>query len=90
MRQIIPSERWGLGSAGFGHVAFKGGWGPLAGGYGVRQTGILGTGRKRAVVSIAADPATSFDTGQQVLDQISAWVRSEIRPLARRAAGCAG
>jgi hypothetical protein len=88
MRQIIPSERWGLGSAGFGHVAFKGGWGPLTGGYGVRQTGIVGTGRKRVVVSIAADPATSFATGQQVLGQIAEWVRSELRPVARPATGC--
>ncbi len=90
MRQIIPSESWGLGSAGFGHVAFKGGWGPLTGGYGVRQTGIIGIGRKRVVVSIAADPATSFETGQQVLDQIASWVRSELRPVSRSSAVCAG
>ena len=36
MGQIIASESWGLGSAGFTHVAFKGGWGPLPGGYGVQ------------------------------------------------------
>ena len=90
MRQIIASESWGLGSAGFMHVAFKGGWGPLPGGYGVRQTGIIGTGRKAAVVSIAADPATSFTTGQTVLDQIATWVRGEIRPAAHSTAACAG
>ena len=40
MRSIEPSESWGLGSAGFDQVAFKGGWGPEPGGeYGVRQTG---------------------------------------------------
>lgn len=88
MRQIEPSESWGLGSAGFGHVAFKGGWGPLPGGYGVRQSGIIGAGRKAVVVSIAADPATSFETGQTVLGQIARWLRSEIRPVARPAAPC--
>jgi hypothetical protein len=90
MRQVVASESWGLGSAGFTHVAFKGGWGPLPGGYGVRQTGIIGTGRKAIVVSIAADPATSFTTGQSVLDQIARWVRSEIRPGAYSTAACAG
>ena len=28
MQNIEPSESWGLGSAGFSSVAFKGGWGP--------------------------------------------------------------
>jgi hypothetical protein len=88
MGQIVPSERWGLGSAGFTHVAFKGGWGPLAGGYGVRQSGIIGAGAKAVVVSIAADPATTFTTGQSVLDQIANWLRSEIRPSAHEAAPC--
>jgi hypothetical protein len=88
MRQIEPSESWGLGSAGFTHVEFKGGWGPLTGGYGVRQTGIIGTGDKAVVVSIAADPATSFTTGQSVLDEIARWLRAEIRPRAYPAAPC--
>jgi hypothetical protein len=90
MGQIIPSESWGLGSAGFGHVAFKGGWGPLPDGYGVRQTGIIGTGDHAVVVSIAADPATSFTTGQSVLDQIATWLHTEIRPVAHPGASCAG
>jgi hypothetical protein len=88
MGQIIPSESWGLGSAGFTHVEFKGGWGPLTGGYGVRQTGIIGTGGNAVVVSIAADPATSFTTGQSVLDEIARWLRAEIRPSAHPAAPC--
>jgi hypothetical protein len=39
MQNIEPSESWGLGSAGFSSVAFKGGWGPESGGYLVRQSG---------------------------------------------------
>ena len=31
MRTIEPSESFGLGSAGFEQVAFKGGWGPEPG-----------------------------------------------------------
>ena len=30
MENIEPGESWGLGSAGFSSVAFKGGWGPRA------------------------------------------------------------
>ena len=51
MRDIEPSESFGLGSAGFGQVAFKGGWGPEPDGqYGVRQTGIIGSGGSGVVV----------------------------------------
>lgn len=88
MREIEPSESWGLGSASYPHVAFKGGWGPEPNGYGVRQTGIIGTGDAAVVVSIAADPATSFTTGQSVLDQIAQWLPTEIRPVARPAVPC--
>jgi hypothetical protein len=88
MRQIEPSESWGLGSAGFPQIAFKGGWGPLPGGYGVRQTAIIGAGSRAVVVSIAADPATSFATGQLVLGQIARWVRSEISSITHPPAGC--
>ena len=60
MKEIVPSERWGLGSAGLGAVAFKGGWGPLPGGYGVRQTGIIGSGDSGVVVAMTADPASTL------------------------------
>ena len=88
MRQIEPSESWGLGSAGFPQVAFKGGWGPLPHGYGVRQTGVIVEGNSAVVVSIAADPATSFTTGQRVLDQIARWLRREIRLVPRPSEPC--
>jgi hypothetical protein len=88
MRQIVPSESWGMGSAGFPEVAFKGGWGPLPGGYGVRQTAIIGTGTSAVVASIAADPATDFGTGQAVLTDIARWLHGHLRLRPRAAAGC--
>jgi len=90
MREIEPSESWGLGSAGFGQVAFKGGWGPEPNDrYGVRQTGIIGSGNSAVVVSIVADPATNFAIGQSVLDQIAQWLRREVRLVPRPRAPCA-
>ncbi len=88
MRQIVPSESWGMGSAGFPQVAFKGGWGPLPGGYGVRQTAIIGAGSSAVVASIAADPATDFGTGQAVLTDIGRWLRRQLRLWPRADTGC--
>ena len=87
MRDIEPSESFGLGSAGFDQVAFKGGWGPEpANKYGVRQTGIIGSGNSGVVVALIADPVSTFATGQSVLDLVAQWLRGEVR-LTRRPAG---
>lgn len=89
MRSIEPSESWGLGSAGFPSVAFKGGWGPEPGGlYGVRQTGIVGQGDKAAVVAIIAYPAATFDTGTAMLTQTALWLRQELTLTATPTGSC--
>jgi hypothetical protein len=89
MRRIEPSESFGLGSAGLPQVAFKGGWGPEPGDqYGVRQTGIIGGGDSGVVVSITADPVSTFEAGQSVLDQVARWLRAEMRIVPRPPAGC--
>jgi hypothetical protein len=89
MASIEPSESWGLGSAGFDHVAFKGGWGPLAdGAYGVRQTGIIGAGTSRVVVAITVDPAVSFQAGATVLTQVARWLHHELLLTPRPSPSC--
>jgi hypothetical protein len=89
MREIEPSESFGLGSAGFPQVAFKGGWGPEpANQYGVRQTGIIGTGDSGVVVSLIADPVSTFTVGQSVLDQLAQWLHGEVRLTRRPASPC--
>lgn len=89
MRHIEPSESWGLGSAGFHHIAFKGGWGPEpTNQYGVRQTGIIANGTTAVVVSIAADPVTTFAAGQTVLDQLAQWLHRELRLPPRPIGAC--
>ena len=89
MRNIEPSESFGLGSAGFHQVAFKGGWGPEPEDqYGVRQTGIIGTGDSGLVVSLIADPVSTFAVGQSVLDQVARWLRGEVRLTRYPASSC--
>jgi hypothetical protein len=93
MENIEPSESWGLGSAGFGSVAFKGGWGPEpSGAYLVRQSGIIDVGSSRGVaVSIVAFPSSgSFSTGTQMLTDTAMWLHHELRLVPRGAVGCAG
>jgi len=84
MQQIIPADSWGLGSAGFSHVAFKGGWGPEGGGYLVRQSGIVdpGTADATAVAIIAHPPpgSSSFDVGTEMLTRTATWLRRVLRP----------
>jgi hypothetical protein len=90
MRAIEPSESFGLGSAGFQQVAFKGGWGPEPENqYGVRQTGIIGAGDSGVVVSLIADPVSTFTVGQSVLDQVAQWLRGEVQLTQRPASSCA-
>jgi hypothetical protein len=89
MRNIEPSESFGLGSAGFQHVAYKGGWGPEPGDqYGVRQTGIIGSDNSGVVVSLTADPVSTFAIGQSMLDQVAQWLHREVRFARRPAAAC--
>lgn len=93
MRRIEPSERWGLGSAGFGRVAFKGGWGPeSSGAYLVRQSGIVDPGSSSAVaVTILALPpagSNSFEIGTKMLTQIATWLREHMRLVPRSAVPC--
>jgi hypothetical protein len=93
MQSIEPSESWGLGSAGFTSVAFKGGWGPEpSGAYLVRQSGIIDVGSPRAVaVAIVAFPpagAGSFETGIEMLDRTASWLRGQLRLVARARVPC--
>ena len=89
MREVEPSESFGLGSVGFEQVAFKGGWGPEPDDlYGVRQTGIIGTGDSGVVVAITADPVPTFGAGETVLDQVAQWLKTEVRLVRRPPAKC--
>jgi hypothetical protein len=85
MQHIVPSESWGLGSAGLTvPVAFKGGWGPEpSGAYLVRQSGIIEPGSASGVaVSMVAYPppgGDSFDIGTEMLTHTAQWLAGELR-----------
>lgn len=91
MQQIVPSESWGLGSAGFAHVAFKGGWGPEGATYLVRQSGVVDPATRDATaVAIVAHPpagASSFAEGTEMLTRTAAWLRGVLHPVAHTV-GC--
>jgi len=82
MQNIEASESWGLGSAGFRSVAFKGGWGPeRSGNYLVRQVGIINVGSPTAAaLAIVTLPSGSFATGTETLTRAASWLRSHVRP----------
>jgi hypothetical protein len=88
MQHIEPGESWGLGSAGFAHVAFKGGWGPEASGYLVRQSGIIEIGTPRAVAVSIVYFAPSFEEGQTALTETAIWLHRHLRLVSRAAVGC--
>ena len=79
MRQVVADQRWGLGSPGPG-VAFKGGWGPgsepgVAGGYFVRQVGVLTIDGRQVGVAVASRPQSgAFEDGTHDLSAIAAWI----------------
>jgi hypothetical protein len=90
MDQIVPEQRWGLGSLG-ASTQFKGGWGPgLDGGYLVRQMGILrlSNGRLLAVSMMTTAPNGSFGTATSNLSQLARWVVEHVDAGAVPASEC--
>jgi hypothetical protein len=83
MRNVIDSQRWGAGAAGYPSsvpLAFKGGWGPgSGGGYQVRQTAVVGSGDRGYVISMLAVPAGgSFADGTSMLTALASWAREHV------------
>ena len=79
MGQVVPGQRWGLGSAGV-DAQFKGGWGPgsapgAGGGYLDRQLGVVTIHGKPLAVAVATRPADgSHETGTRNLTAIARWL----------------
>lgn len=89
MQSIEPSESWGLGSAGFSSVAFKGGWGPEDGGYLVRQSGIIDPGSSDGVAVAIVAHAPNFSAGTEMLTTTASWLHKHLGLSAHASAGCA-
>jgi hypothetical protein len=88
MQNIEASESWGLGSAGFSSVAFKGGWGPEGGGYLVRQSGIIDPGSTNGVAVAIVTQAPDFDAGTETLTRTASWLSHHLNLAARPTTGC--
>ena len=90
MEQVVPDQRWGLGSLG-PDTQFKGGWGPGPdGSYLVRQMGIIRlTNRRALAASIATMPADgSFERGTADLTQIARWLMGHVEASSVPPANC--
>jgi len=91
MNQVVPSQRWGLGSAGV-PAQFKGGWGPgaqpgVGGSYLDRQMGVLLIDGKPLAVALGTRPADgSHGTGTRNLTAMARWVvtHADVRKVAAR------
>lgn len=92
MRRVVPDQRWGLGTPSWGApVAFKGGWGPEAGGRFVAvQYGVLRRGRRGVVVGIAAEVSGGLEAATPVLTRMAAALQDALprSDWPRRVDGC--
>lgn len=90
MADVVPSQRWGLGSTGL-PARFKGGWGPgLSGRYLVRQMGILElpNGRSLAVSAGTVASDGGFPSGTRNLTRVARWLRRHVNGAAVPPAAC--
>jgi hypothetical protein len=90
MQQVVPDQRWGLGSLS-ALTQFKGGWGPdPEGRYLVRQMGIVrlanGSSLAASIATMAADG--SFETGTADLTHIAQWLLRHVNASRVPAANC--
>jgi hypothetical protein len=90
MQNIEPSESWGLGSAGFSSVAFKGGWGPESSGYLVRQSGIIDPGSSSGAAVAIVAYAPSFSAGTAMLTHTASWLAHHLALTPHASASCGG
>ncbi|SBS79021.1 conserved exported hypothetical protein [uncultured Mycobacterium sp.] len=76
MGHVDAAQRWGIGV--IDGARFKGGWGPSpAGGYLVRQLGVLVTPTGATAISLAAQPDSGrFEDGIADLSKIADWLVS--------------
>ena len=89
MGEVVPGQRWGLGSAG-ASARLKGGWGPDEdGGYLVRQMGVIDVDGRAVVVTLAAEPSDGqFASGTALLTELAGWVDENVDADAAKPAGC--
>jgi hypothetical protein len=90
MEQVVPDQRWGLGTLG-ADTQFKGGWGPEPDGrYLVRQMGIVRlAGGHSLAASMATMPADgTFATGTANLTEIAQWLIAHVDARRLSSSGC--
>jgi hypothetical protein len=81
MGRVESDQRWGIGT--IAGTRFKGGWGPSpAGGYLVRQIGVLAANDGMIAVALAAQPASgTFEDGIADLTEMAHWLTAHLGAL---------
>lgn len=81
MGEIVPGQRWGLGT--IENTYFKGGWGPgIDGLYLVRQLGVVPTRTGQVAVAVAAvSDSGGFGDGTAALDRVAGWLKDHLGEL---------
>lgn len=81
MRQITPSQAFGVGTIKR-KTAYKGGWGPVSGGYLVRQLAVITMPDGRSFgVAIGVRSRDGFTRGTQDLTRIATWLAPRLTEL---------
>jgi len=80
MRQVVDSQRWGLGR--IPGTALKGGWGPEAGGYVARQLAVLTRADGTTVgVAVMVQSPQGFDRAVADLDVVTGWLAARLQTV---------
>lgn len=81
MGQVVWGQQWGVGR--LDDARYKGGWGPdPAGGYLVRQFGLVATPTGQMAIALAAQANSGrFDEGTQILDKLVGLVGKHLGEL---------
>lgn len=81
MGMIALDQQWGLSA--FDGAKYKGGWGPdTAGGYLVRQLGVVNTPAGQTAIALAAQPKSgSFADGTRMISQLAQWLSQHVAEL---------
>ena len=72
MRQVVPSQRWGVGGGvpADTPVALKNGWYPEDDGWGVHSVGLVEKGGRQYAIAVYTQPDPSMAYGVETIEQI--------------------
>ncbi len=76
MRNVVPSQRWGIsgGVPGDARIAIKNGWYPQGNGWGINSIGLVSSAPKEYAIAVYTNPNSSMEYGIETIEQVSAQI----------------